>query len=396
MTRFCRALIACCLLTASAAIAQESSPWKTDYKAGGGGIFWTSPDENIKIQLQGFAQAVQKFYISDFYRKQRPDYPVAFSVRRARLSFGATFFKDHTLYVEYDGAPTTNATPGSESGFGMVEAHTTHRLLEDYLVLRMGKFILPFSAENYRSSRSSDTVERFMVVSSLFSLPALDSQYGVMAMGKALNNNSLAWYLAAVNGNAKASANTAETNNDKEYTVRINYDLYNDTAAQRQLTVGAAYDNANELPQTLKLSDHVGGEYNRVAVRGARNGYDADILFVHGPLSVRAEYLHARWNNAPGTPSIYGGMLQTGYFLNGSDKGGFQLLVRGESARLGGPITTSKANQLSAATVGWQWFLNANVRHQFNVIATSPCGGAGVYADNKTGFAALSQMQIKF
>ncbi|NJL24926.1 MAG: hypothetical protein HC902_06965, partial [Calothrix sp. SM1_5_4] len=334
-----------------------------------------SADENVRINLLGYAQAVQKLYLSGDY-KSRTDYPLAFSVRRARFGFGATFFKDHTLFVEYDGAPTTSTVAGKENGFGLAAAHTTHRLLDERLQLRMGKFVVPFSAENFRSSRSYDTVERYMVVNAMFGLPALDTQYGVMLMGKVFEDRSLAWYLAAVNGNGKTGANAAENNSAKEYTLRVTYDFHNDRALREQFTIGAAYDIDDVSEATLTLSDLAGSPYNSVNISGYRKGYVVDFYLMRGALSLRSEFMNMKWSSAAGEPGLSGGFVQAGYFLNGDENAGFQALLRTELARIEGNLNTPKADRLTAVLAGWQWFLNANVRHQMNLITTFPTAAA--------------------
>jgi phosphate-selective porin len=391
--------IALVTLFGFAALAADEVPaWKTSFKEGGGGLSFTSPDENVKISLLGYAQVLQKAYLSDIYdTATTADYPLAFSVRRARFDFFATIMKDHTLFVEYDGAPSTSVTAGKEAGFGLIEAHTTHKLMGDAFMLRMGKFVIPFSAENARSSRSIDTVERHMLVNSLFGLPTIDSQYGAMIYGKVLDKGALGWFLSAANGAGKASANYPEKNTSKEITARLNYDIYNDQTAHEQLTFGVAFDHDQEPTQTLTLSDLAGAAYNSVSVSNVRTGYEGDIYFMSGPFSARAEYIDMNWKDAATTPRLDGGMLQLAYFFTGNDQGGFQTLLRAETARLTGALSTADSDRLTAITLGSQWFINANVRHQLNVISTQPNGAApGVYANNKSGWALLSEMQIKF
>ena len=50
---------------------------------------------------------------------------------------------------------------GPAAGTSLVEAYAQAARVRDYLNFRMGKYIQPFSAENVRSSRALETVERF-------------------------------------------------------------------------------------------------------------------------------------------------------------------------------------------------------------------------------------------
>jgi phosphate-selective porin len=387
------------MLICLSAHAEDLSSWKLSYKNGGGGIWLQSPDENMQIGFLGYAQATQKVLISEPYRDRNTDYPLAFGVRRARFDTFATVNKMHTLFIEMDGAPTSSTKAGSEAGFALIEAHTTHKLLGDALSVRFGKFVIPFSSENARSSRAFDVVERHMVVNSFFSLPALDTQYGAMAMGKALDKNAFSWVLSAANGNGKGSSNIPENNTSKEITAHAYFDIYNNPAEHEQFTLGAAYDNDLESAQTMTLNDLAGGTYNSVAVSGVRSSAEADIYLVKGPFSMRGEYIDAEWNGSAGQPSIDGGFLQFAYFVTGSESdGGFQPLLRYEYAHLSGSnIKNPSADKLQAVIAGYQWFITSNVRHQFNLISTSPSGGApGVYDGAQTSYAALSEFQVKF
>lgn len=375
--------------------------WTASYKEGGGGIWIASPDDNIKIGFQGYAQTVQKLYSGDNYNfPSVTDYPVGFSVRRARFDFSTVVMNRYTLFAEFDGAPTTNTTAGKESGAGLVEAHTTFKLVGDQLVARFGKYVIPFSGENFRSSRAYDTVERSMVDNAMFGLPALDTQYGAMLMGKFFETNTLAYYLSVTNGNAKASSNYAESNAGKDTTVRLNYDLINSKEDRQQLTLGVAFDNDQEDIQTLTLKDLAGAAYNATAVSGVRNGWSGDIYYVNGPFSLRTEYSDIHWKDAPNSPSLSGGFFQLAYFVSGSEaEGGFQPLIRAEYAKIAGGLTTADSDHLTALMIGWQWFLHANVRHQLNLVQTTPGGAAAAgtpYNDNKAHYALLSEFQIKF
>lgn len=49
--------------------------------------------------------------------------------------------------------------------------------------IRAGKFINPFSPKNNRSTSRLTTIERYSGLNSIFLLPALDAQFGVMFFG---------------------------------------------------------------------------------------------------------------------------------------------------------------------------------------------------------------------
>ncbi len=61
-----------------------------------------------------------------------------------------------------------------------MEARLNSKIIDDKLQLRLGKFTTPFSFENFRSSRAIDTIERYIALNAMFSVPALDVQTGGM------------------------------------------------------------------------------------------------------------------------------------------------------------------------------------------------------------------------
>jgi phosphate-selective porin len=366
-------------------------PWKIGYKEPGGGFSFESPDSNFRLGFMGYIQANQKQYLSSAYHAQG-DYPLAFSVKRARMDFTATLFKDYDLYMEYDGAPATSvANPANPSVFGLVEAKVTAKLLGDAVKLRLGKMSTPFSTEDWRSSRNLDTIERYMAMNSLLGLPSIDIQYGAMLMGTVLDEH-LTWYAGVFNGNAKASANQDENNLLKELQLKVTYKLI------PELTVGLGFDHDKEGAQTLVLKDLAGAAFNSMPVAGTRYGFSPDFYFEYGPLSLRGEWVWMKWSEAANIPTLNGGFLQAAYFVFGNDRGGFQPLVRFESAQLGGgkPVTAG-ATHLNAGLVGGQWFVNSGVREQLNLVMTLPNGkSTGVYANDSAKFAVLNEVQFRF
>ncbi|MBC7660417.1 MAG: hypothetical protein H7249_12015 [Chitinophagaceae bacterium] len=371
------------------------------YKDNGGGFYLQSADESIRIGMMGYIQAVQRNYASKAYDKYRTDYPLDFTVKRARVAFMATFEKMYDMYFEFDGAPIpaasgpTAAAPNAPtevtSAFGVVEAKFVAHLLEDRVRFTIGKFIMPFSAENGRSARAYDTVERYMVENAMFALPAIDSQYGTMLSGKEFDK-SFEWYLSVLNGNARTSRNTEDDNGSKEVAARIVYNVSN-------VSLGLGYDtNQNANAQSLKLTDLTGTLYNSAKITGRRQGWSPDFYWKMGDFSFRTEYMTMMWKDSD--VRLFGGFVQMAYFLVGDDKGGFQPLARWEQANLKSSksLTVKGADELQSLTLGWQWFLNGNVRNQFNFISTR--GNEVVvntaYDKHKTLYSILNEFQIKF
>jgi len=248
----------------------------------------------------------------------------------------------------------------TDSDFAMVEGGMRIRILDDSLQLAAGKFITPFSSENFRSSRGLNTIERYMALNTMFLLPALDSQFGVVLFGKSEGDKRFGYYLGVFNGNGQANANPSDNNNKKEIQAKL---LYQENE-NIELTLGLDY--SNEESQVLSLVDLGFSRYVSVNIRGERLGFTGSGFFKSGRWSLHAEGIGFRFDKPdPGTAGLYGGYVQPAYFLLGDGNRGLQFLLRGEVSYLDAD-TGSNGDTLWAVTPGINWFLNPNVRLQVN------------------------------
>lgn len=374
--------------------ADSLSSVAAGFHPGGGGFYIQG--EQAKLRLLGYAQAVGSFSDGSLGRNED------FSVRRARINFLADFFEDYQLFIELDGAPSARTA--------LVEARLNWRIRDDALQLRAGKFTSQFSRENARSSRSIDTIERFMALNSMFLLPGLDSQFGLMAHGRVLEERSLGWSLGVYNGNGSANANVRDDNSSKEVQAKVDYDF------TPNLNAGLAFDYSREEEQTLSLADLAFNRFVSVPVTGDRYGVGGDVFWENGPLSLRSEWLYFQFDSdIESDVSLWGGFVQPAWFLTGHRSGGLQLLVRGEVAVLdasqqrrdtssvdGAPpfevVQFTGGDTLYAVTLGANWFVNPNVELKINGIFSYFDG-----ASEERGFAGsrwnqmlLTQLQFKF
>ena len=355
----------------------------------GGGFQLTSPDEYFRLRLLAYIQA-QGTFTDGANDNSFEDGD--FRVRRARVDFLADIGDDYQFLLELDGA--------GASGAALVEARLNARLLDDALQLRLGKFTTPFSSENFRSSRSIDTVERYIALNSAFSLPALDVQNGAMLWGNVPVGReradgftpSLTYYAGLFNGNSSAGSggNVRDSNGDKEFQAKL---AYQPTA---DWTLGVGFDHNTAEAQTLNVASLSGTSFITVPVTGTRNGVSADFLYERDRFSLRGEGLYFDFQDSD--LSLYGGFLQAAYFLSGDEGGGFQPVLRVETAQLdGNALMGIDGNSISAVTAGFNWFLNGNVRWQLNYVGEY-FDGAGNASVGSDGFrsSVLSQFQIKF
>lgn len=356
---------------------RDKKNWKFGVRPNGGGFFFTSPDEKIQFRLLGYAQAVGTLVSGDFENTFGSGDA---RVRRARVGWLMTFDKVYELFIEYDGVPQTG---------NLVEARLNWMLRGDDLQLRAGKFVVPFSEEGWRSSRAYDTVERFIAINSMYGLPALDTQIGVMVHGQVLRDNRLIYYAGVWNGNASAAENNRDNNSSKEYQAKV---VWKFTPALRG---GVGVDFTDEERQTLRLNSLTGTRFAAVPVEGRRSGVDADFFFERGPLSVRGEAMRVDFGS--GDATLTGAFLQSGWFVTGNYDRGFQPLVRIERAVVDDTRSPAGESAIDALTAGFQWFVTNNVRLQVNGIVEKFSHDSGISVrDDGLKPSLLTELQIRF
>lgn len=387
--------------------AMKAEEWKVGINPLGGGFYLKSPDENFAFSILGYARS--QIIAQDGGNNASFD-NVDFRLANARIDLIAEFYKRYSLLVEFDAA-----APG---GAALVEANLTAKILDEALQFRVGKFTVPFSTENFRSTRSLDTVKRFIALNAMFGLPALDVQQGVMLLGvlpvgsaqptalaaTASGKNiaevveskpfipTLTYYAGVWNGNASATSDgtRSDDNGSKEFQAKLSYQPL------KQFSLGVGYDHDNERSQMLTLASLAGTAFIDVPVSGARNGVDADFFWEPGRFSLRGEGLYYRFGRAD--VDLYGGFLQAGYFVTGDYSGGFQPIVRVESATLNGSVLDGiDGNSIYALTAGFNWFLNGNTRVQLNYVGEyyNGAGNANIGSDTFRN-SLLMDFQVKF
>ncbi|HSS52212.1 MAG TPA: porin, partial [Thermoanaerobaculia bacterium] len=365
---------------------REAKTWTAGVNPQGGGVFVKSPDGKTLFRLYGYAQPTFTYTDRD---NGATFEETDFRVRRARLDFAADYDDRYKLFVEVDGAPS--------DGTALVEAYVQAAYVKDRQYFRFGKFITPFSTENLRSSRALDTVERFQALNAMFSLPALDVQFGPMLWGYLDAGKKVTYYLGVFNGNASAGAavvsgqrgNARDNNGHKEVQGRLNV-KWTDS-----FTTGVAVDDDKEESQTLTLASYSGSRFVGIPVVGKRRGWDGDVHWKHRTFSFDSEYLSSDFKDS--NAKLSGGYVQTACWARGDEAhGGVQAVLRAEEAEITPPIRDG--GRLEAVTLGANVWFNGWTRWQINAIDEHFDGrGNGTF---KTGAGwrptVLSQFQIKF
>lgn len=394
--------LVCLLLTVSSHWLSAESSWSTGLREGGGGFYVVSPDQSFQFSLMGYGQILGAYYSRDYFAQgaapDKVNYPTSFSIRRARLDTMATLYRDFEVLLEY-GTPTLPLSSATHADFGLLEARLTARLYRDFLQIRVGKMVGPFSTENSKSSRGLDAVERYSLLNSLIGISALDTQTGVMLFGR-LWEGRLNYYLAIFNGNGNSFGNPADNNGDKEFQAKVVVQPHSD------LTIGLGYDTNYENARTLSLLDHAFVGFISREVSGRRHGYETDFEWSYRAFSLKAEAMVFKFKNnepssgvSPGWTGILGGYAQAAYFVDGNQSKGLQPLLRWEAARFeNNPDGT--ASDLQSVVMGLNWYINANVRNQVNYILEIPNGasssGGNAYTSSEIKHIVLNELQVKF
>lgn len=366
------------LLGPTSTEAQEVDDTAAGIRPGGGGAFVRG--EGLELRLLGYVQPLLRAFPDDL---RRPDAPASFAVRRARVDVMAFLGEDHTLFIELDGAPAARTA--------LVEAWANWALAGEGLQVRAGKFIGHFSTENLRSSRSLLTAERYMALNTMFFLPGLDTQTGVLIHGSGLAGGQLGYGVGLYNGNGAASTNRAEDNGVKEVQLRLTWTPSN------ELSTSVAMDWTREAEQRLRILDLAFNEYVGVPVEGRRVGIGGDIAWHRGAWSLAAEGLAFRFDTPPGPEvELVGGYVQPAWFAAGDGSHGVQLLIRGEVASLrNGPEDV--LDTLFGLTLGANYHPSGQARLQVNAVLQHADGPAPVqgFITDRWVPLLLTQLQLK-
>lgn len=347
----------------------------------GAGIKLSNPEENWSFRTLGYVQSTFTYH----NQKENGSIDNSFFVRRARLDFIFDFLDRYQLFIELDGRGGRTELVLAQVDIEYIKNHK----------IEVGKFITPFSPENLRSSRALSTIERYTGLNSMFLLPGLDTQYGIMFYGKF---DKLGYYLSITNGNGKASDNISENNNAKDLQLRLEYDLTD------EFKFGGSFNLADELTQELKLVDHTFESFNSAKINGRRNGYLLFAEYENNPFLLRGEAFLFDFQNSLSAEQqvaeFYGGYGEIGYFLTGNYSHGLQLIGRFETARYGDIHSSlNGTTEMNSFIFGPNIYVDGIFRLQINLIyekADSPSLIAGRFEGKDNDLQLLTMLQIKF
>ncbi len=250
-----------------------------------------------------------------------------FAVRRSRFTLAADLVKSVRFKATVD----------------LVKAPALYDALVEFVLheavsIRIGQFKVPFSLEMTTSSSEIETIDRSQVVTRLS--PGLDigssgRDIGAVVFGRA---GFLEYTLGVFNG---AGINRADTNNRKDLAGRLA------VRPLSGLSLGGSYYD---------------GSY--AATAGApsvvRDRIGADLAFLRGPLSLKADFISAE----DGGVMRQGWYVQAAYFFLPK---AIQGVLKADSYDAD---TSKPGDRLGLWTAGLNWFLAERTRLMVNLAVT--------------------------
>lgn len=367
------------------------------------GFFLRSADDNFFLRVTGQIQADYRAFVDG------QDYTDidTFLVRRARLGIEAEVFK----YYEFRLLPdfSNNQGPGVLASTRIQDAYVNVHYWDAFQV-EAGKFKQPFSYEQLIQDRFVPTVERSLIDQLV---PARDE--GIMIHGRNLLGDRLDYALSVSNGEINGDF---DTNKVKDFNARVAvrpfdaelWPLLHGLQLGMAVTTGIEQEPINPM-QLRTPATVLWFQFNSpVRADGIRNRYSPEVVYFFGPLGLAAQYFHQdqRIRASFAGPSQFvpfdGFYVMTTLLLTGEERttysapvaplhpfnpchpfacpGAWELVGRasrldvgdnvftavpvagGGTVRLADPtLWSSGATEM---TLGFNWYLNRNVRMQFN------------------------------
>ncbi|HKI79940.1 MAG TPA: porin [Ignavibacteriaceae bacterium] len=351
------------------------------YEAGNG-IHFKSNDNKFDLLLSGYINTMFAYHNLN----QNNSIQNSFSVHRARLDLGFDYSGDYGGFFELETAGQRTA---------MVLAQVQVRLFDKNYIMA-GKYIDPFSPENNRSTSRLTTIERYSGLNSVFLLPGVDTQYGLMFFGM---NSNINYFVSITNGNGAAGQNISENNDSKNITGRLDYKL------NENVSFGGSASYAKEQPQILSLLDHTFESFSNANIMGGRIGYLAHFEYDNNPVLLRGEIFRYNFREDLSfqnqVKDFTGAYAEAGYFLSGNSEHGFQLIGRFETARYSNVISNfAGPTALDSYIFGTNWFMNNIFSFQVNLIYEKANSVSLIPNSRKTGkdseFLFLTTLQLRF
>ncbi len=387
--------------------------------AGKDGFSLKSADGNFVLKLRGYVQLDGRFFQSD---DQRPGTDT-FTLRRVRPIFEGTVYKifDFRIMPDFGGGQTV-----------LQDAYLEGRFTPAFRV-RAGKFKPPVGLERLQSGTDLLFVERGFPTNLV---PNRD--LGVQVSGD-LGGGAASYAVGVFNGVPDGASADGDTNDDKDFAARLFFVPFaKGGGAFKNLGFGVAASTGDQegtvaspgLPsfrtpgqQTFFSYRSDGTAPNTVIADGRRTRLSPQAYLYTGPFGLLAEYVTseqavqragasrdlehkawqvaASWVLAGGEPSYRAVNPKQVFDRAAGTWGAFEIAARYHKQELDDASFPTFANPASSASaaeawaVGFNWYLNKNVRLLLDYETTSFEGGAAT-GDRENEKILFSRFQIAF
>lgn len=380
--------------------------------AGAGGFAFISADTNFVLKVRGYVQADGCFYADNKIQGNS-----TFLLRRVRPIFEGTVFKDYDFRVMLDLGANTSGTSANTGNNGLLQDAYVNIHYWPEAQLQIGKFKEPVGLERLQSGANLLFVERGFPTQLV---PNRD--VGIQLHGQ-LWKGALNYAVGVFNGTADGGSGDIETaDNDKDVAARLFAHPFKNTSIEslRGLGLGLSGTIGNQLgalrgfttpgqqrffayrtgtgTSAATANITAGGEHTRIAPQA---------YYYWGPFGVFGEYVISSQNvtrTAGGAPlkqkvenrawQIAGSYILTGednsfgalvprhpFTIGGDGWGAWEIAARAGGLsvdRSAFPLfaTASSASDAFSWGVGLNWYLNKNVKFNFDYEQTSFTGGS--------------------
>ena len=408
--------------------AVEKAKTTPTISIGADGLVAKSADSNFTMYAHGYAQADARYYLGN---KTVPD---TFLLRRVRpIVEGSVFEKfDYRIMLDFGSGNGSGSTAGNNALLD--DAYLNARLFRDFQI-QAGKFKSPIGLERLQS-----TAELLFVETGFATQMTPNYDLGVQIHNDVFNR-PIGYAIGLFNGAADAASSDAETTDEgKDIAGRIFAQpfLNADIEPLRHLGFGfggSIGTHSGALPSYKTPGQQTFFAYtNTATANGPQYRIDPQFFYYYGPFGVEAEAILSSQrvkSTAPGVApnarfNNFAWQVEASYFLTGEENsfkpsslirvnprhpfhlgepgwGAFELVGRVEQIKLDSLAFPNYATAASArgATswgVGLNWYLNANVKLNFDYETTwfqsaSKAAGAVSARDERV---FLSRVQFEF
>lgn len=410
------------LLKRQQEVEQEKAQAKAEKSANvnydANGLKISSPDNRYSLKLGGYAQVDTRA----FFDNSNTSNVDQFTLRTARPVLEATFDKDFSGRLVMDFG--SNQTQ-------LVDAYGQYKP-DPRANVRVGKFKTPVGLERWQSEQEAPFIERSLTNNFV---PARD--VGMQVFGEMLPGQ-LEYQLAYTNGVADGAGGTtsSDTDNAKDVTARVFAKPFRETeiVPLRELGVGIAASKGNHNGSTTNTTLTSGyrtiGQSNFFTYStgsyadGEETRINPQASYYYGSFGTMGEYIktenevnkagsgkttltHEGWNAMAsyvltGENASFDGVKPANNFsLKDGNWGAWEVLARYAKLQLDDKTfptyasLTSSAREAREQAVGVTWYLNHNLKLNFNYAETDFDRGA-TNGDREKEKAFLTRTQFRF